>query len=51
MPSPWVRMSMATWRKELASQSAYLEADSSVGSEVRQVVTHLISGFRLPERF
>jgi hypothetical protein len=48
MPSAWVRMSIATKSEAHASQSAYLGAESSVGSEVRHVVTHLSSFGRLP---
>ena len=40
MPSWWVRMSTATYREAHASQLEYLGVVSSVGSEVRQVVTH-----------
>ena len=39
MPSLWVRMSTATKREALASQSVFLGEVSSVESEVRQVVT------------
>ncbi len=45
----WVRMSTATQREAQASQSVYLGEVSSVGSEVRQVVTHRYSlGFFPP---
>jgi len=40
MPSWWVRMSTATYREANASQSEYFGFVSSVGSEVRQVMTH-----------
>jgi hypothetical protein len=49
MPSWGVRMSTATYRKAHASQSEYFGVVSSVGSEVRQVVIHLISlGYLTP---
>ena len=49
MPSWWVRMSTATYREAHASNSEYLGVVSSVGSEVRQVVTQRISlGFLSP---
>ena len=40
MPSWWVMMSTATYREAHVSQSEYLGVVSSVGFEVRQVVTH-----------
>jgi hypothetical protein len=42
-------MSTAAKTEEHASQSAYLGTDSSVGSAVRQVITHLNSLALLPE--
>ena len=49
MPSWRVRMSTTTYREAHASQSEYLGVVSSVGSEVRQVVTHRNSlGFLPP---
>ena len=42
------RMWMSTYREALASQSEYFGVVSSVGSEVRQVVTHRNSFGFLP---
>ncbi len=48
MPSLWVKTSMEVCKMQLPSLSAYLGADSSVGSVVRQVVVHLTSAAFLP---
>ena len=48
MPSAWVRMSMAMKSEAQASQSAYLGAESCVGSKMRHVVTHRSSFALLP---
>jgi len=51
MPSWCVKLSTATYREANASQSGYLGVVSSVGSAVRQVVTHRnSSGFLPPMR-